>query len=75
VSGRDRQDNFAAIGRCDQLEGGLTKVSNLHVRGCYFRNWWNCLQPRVFNFDWNAVRQSNSGHATKEKESKPGKHD
>ena len=72
MPGRDHQFYFRGDRRrcARQFKWRLAEISNSHVRGCCFRNRWNGLQPGVFKFDRNVLRQGGCGEAAKEQEMK-----
>src|ERR1700726_664204 len=76
VPDRDHRFDFCGDRRgcADELKGRPTEISNPDVSGCCFRNRWYRLQPGVFNFDWNVVRQDGCPNAAKEQKNKPSNH-
>lgn len=73
LSGGDHRFNFGGDRRrgANQSERRLTEISNAHVGGGGLGNWWNRLQPGVFNFDLDIVRQGNPGEQEEKKERRP----
>jgi hypothetical protein len=76
LSGGDHRFYFGRDWRrgANQSQRRLTEISNAHVGGGGLGNWWNRLQPGVFNFDLNLVRQGNPGEQEEKKEERPFHH-
>jgi hypothetical protein len=77
MPGRDHQFYFRGDRRrcARQFEWRLAEISNSHVRGCCFRNRWNCLQPAAFNFDRDVVRQGGFATTAEKQEKKESDRD
>ena len=76
LSGGDHWFNFGGDRRrgANQAERRLTEISYAHVGGGGLGNGRNRLQPGVFNFDLNLVRQGNPGEQEEKKEKRPFHH-
>ena len=68
IPGRDHRFDFRSNGRgcAHQSDRRLAKIGDLHVRGGGFGNRRYGLQPGVFNFNGDVVRERDVAEAAQE---------